>query len=66
MLMEWMKQRDDGEVKKPIVSTRKRRKLVKKEEVEEDKLAEGNSLPEVRASLSFAFLWSSYRLCLFC
>lgn len=48
MLMEWMKQRDDGEVKKPIVSTRKRRKLVKKEEVEEDKLAEGNSLPEVR------------------
>ncbi|EIM79804.1 uncharacterized protein STEHIDRAFT_163363 [Stereum hirsutum FP-91666 SS1] len=49
MLMEWMKQRDDGEVKKPIVSTRKRRKLVKKEEVEEDKLAEGNSLPEPSA-----------------
>lgn len=49
MLMEWMKQRDDGEVSKPIVSTRKRRTLVEKEEVEEDKLDESSSLPEVRA-----------------
>lgn len=48
MLMEWMKQRDDGEVSKPIVSTRKRRKTVKKEEVEKDKLVEADGLPEVR------------------
>ncbi|EIM79873.1 uncharacterized protein STEHIDRAFT_163427 [Stereum hirsutum FP-91666 SS1] len=49
MLMEWMKQRDDGEVSKPIVSTRKRRTLVEKEEVEEDKLDESSSLPETSA-----------------
>lgn len=46
--MEWMKQRDDGEVSKPIVSMRKRRKTVKKEEVDKDKLVEADVLPEVR------------------
>lgn len=48
MLVEWMKQRDDGEVSKPIVSMRKRRKTVKKEEVDKDKLVEADVLPEVR------------------
>lgn len=62
MLMEWTKQRDEGELSKPVVSTKTRRKIVKKEEVEQEKLEEVDDVPEVRTFLYFGFFSSGYRL----
>ncbi|EIM79818.1 uncharacterized protein STEHIDRAFT_42780, partial [Stereum hirsutum FP-91666 SS1] len=62
MLMEWTKQRDEGELSKPVVSTKTRRKIVKKEEVEQEKLEEVDDVPEVRTFLYFGFFSSLHRL----